>query len=168
MTLSLYSVAVPPFKKNLAILDTLLDKAAVYAEARKIDPAALLQSRLFPDMFPLTRQFQLACDFAKAGAARLAGVPVPAQPDVETTIPELKARIARTIEFLDTIRPEQMEGRETAIVTIPYGSGELKFEGSEYLLQHALPNFYFHCATVYAILRHNGLEIGKRDFLGRD
>jgi hypothetical protein len=167
MSLSMYQIAVPTFQRFLQMLDTTLDKAAAYAEARKIDPAALLTARLYPDMHPLTRQIHLACDAAKGAGARLAGVPVPSHPDVETTFPELKERIAKTRAFLDTLKPEQMEGSEDRTVTLQLRSGEQSFKGQDYLLNFALPNFYFHCTTTYAILRHNGLEIGKLDFLSR-
>jgi hypothetical protein len=167
MSIPIYEIAVPSFQRHLQILDTLLDKAVAYAEARKIDPAALLTARLFPDMHPLPRQVQLACDAAKGAGARLAGLPVPSHPDVETTFPELKERIAKTRAFLDTVTPAQMEGAESRTVTLQLRSGEQSFTGQEYLLGFALPNFYFHCTTTYALLRHNGVELGKLDFLGR-
>lgn len=167
MSLSMYQISVPTFQRQLQMLDTLLDKAAAYAEARKIDPVALLTARLYPDMHPLPRQIHLACDAAKGASARLAGVPVPSHPDVETTFPELKERIAKTRAFLDTIKPEQMEGSEDRTVTLQTRSGDQSLVGQDYLLNFALPNFYFHCTTTYAILRHNGLEIGKLDFLSR-
>jgi uncharacterized protein len=167
VALSMYQASVPAFQKHLHAIDGLLDKAADYAAAKKIDPSVLLQARLYPDMFELTRQVQTVTDFAKAAPARLAGVPVPSYADSETTIPELKARIARTLAFLDTLTPEQMEGSEAKEVTLKVGPNDMTFKAPDYLLHFALPNFYFHCAIAYALLRHNGLEIGKRDFMRR-
>ena len=167
MVLSMYQASVPAFQKHLHALDGLLDKAAAYASAKKVDPSVLLSARLYPDMFELTRQVQAVTDFAKAAPARLAGVPVPSYPDTETTIPELKARIAKTLAFLDTLKPEQMQGSESKSFTIKVGPNDMTFTAPDYLLHFALPNFYFHCATAYAILRHNGLDIGKRDFMRR-
>jgi uncharacterized protein len=167
MTVSMYDIAVPSFKKHMHALDGILDKAAAYATARKIDPAVLLSARLYPDMFELTRQVQACSDFAKAACGRLAGVDIPSMPDTEQTIGELKDRVARTIAFLDTLTPEQMHGSEGKTITIKVGPNEMTFTGKDYLLHFALPNFYFHAATAYGILRHNGLEIGKRDFMRR-
>jgi uncharacterized protein len=167
MSLSMFQTAVPSFQKHLNALDAMLDKAALYADAKKIDPSVLLNSRLYPDMFDLKRQVQVACDFAKSAGARLAGVAVPSHPDTETTIPELKARIAATLAFLATLKPEQMDGSAGRELTIKVGPNEMTFSGADYLLHFALPNFYFHCATAYGILRHNGVEIGKRDFMRR-
>jgi hypothetical protein len=163
----MYDIAVPTFQKQLAALDAILDKAAEYAAAKKIDLAVLLGARLYPDMFNLTRQVQLATDFAKAAPARLAGLEVPSLPDTETTLPELKERIAKTQAMLAGFKPEQLEGSESRQVTLKLGGNEVTFSGQDYLLHVALPNFYFHCATAYGILRHNGLEIGKRDFVRR-
>lgn len=167
MAVSMYAVAVPTFQKHLTALDAILDKAAAYAAAKKIDSSVLLTARLYPDMYNLTRQVQAATDFAKAASARLAGVPVPSFPDTETTIAELKERIAKTIAFLATLKAEQMEGSGTKQFTIKVGTNDMNFSGQDYLLHFAIPNFYFHCATAYGILRHNGLEIGKRDFMRR-
>ena len=167
MPISMYAIAVPTFQKHLSALDAILDKAEAYATAKKIDPSVLLSARLYPDMFNFTRQVQGAADFAKAAGARLAGVPVPSFPDTETTIPELKQRIAKTLQFLGTLKPEQMEGTEAKQFTIKVGPNEMTFSGQDYLLHFAVPNFYFHCTTAYDILRHNGLEIGKRDFMRR-
>lgn len=167
MALSLYDVAIPTFQKQLSALEAFLDKAAAQAEAKKINFAVYLGSRLYPDMFNLTRQVQLATDFAKAAPARLAGTDVPSFPDVETTLPELKARIAKIQALLAAYKPEQFEGAETRELTIKTGGQEVTMSGREYLLHVAFPNFYFHCATAYDILRHNGIEVGKRDFLGR-
>jgi hypothetical protein len=163
----MYEISVPSFEKHLLALDAILDKAAAYATARKIDPAVLLNSRLYPDMFNLTRQVQAACDFAKSATARLGGVPVPSTPDTESTIMELKRRIAETLAFMQTIKPEQMAGSENRTYSLKVGPNDMTFTGRDYLLHFALPNFYFHCTTAYGILRHNGLEIGKRDFMRR-
>lgn len=163
----MYQASVPAFQKHLHALDGLLDKAEAFAAAKKIDPAVLLSARLAPDMFDLTRQVQATTDFAKAASARLANVVVPSYADTEKTIPELKERIAKTLSFLDTIKPEQMEGSETREFTIKVGPNDMTFKGLDYLLHFAMPNFYFHCTTAYGILRHNGLEIGKRDFMRR-
>lgn len=167
MSIPMYQIAVPSFQKHLAALDAILDKAAAYAVARKIEPSVLLNSRLFPDMFELTRQVQACSDFAKNCCARLAGVEVPSMPDTEKTVPELKDRIAKTLAFLDTLKPEQMVGSDAKSYTIKVGPNEMTFTGKDYLLHFALPNFYFHAATAYGILRHNGLDIGKRDFMRR-
>lgn len=166
MTLSMYQAAVPPFVNMLTNLSTILGKAAAHAEARKIDPAVLLNTRLFPDMLPFTTQIQIAADAAKFGAGRLAGVEMPKFPDTETTIPELQERIAKTIAFLKSLKPEQVDGSEDKQITFKGGSREMSFKGQAYLLGFAQPNFYFHVTTAYAILRHCGIEIGKRDYLG--
>ena len=167
MSLSMYQASVPAFQKHLHALDGILDKAAAYCTAKKIDPAVLLASRLYPDMFDLLRQVQATTDFAKAASARLANVAVPAMPDTEKTIPELKERISKTLVFLQTLKPDQMNGSETKEITIKVGPNDMTFSGLDYLLHFALPNFYFHAATAYGILRNNGLEIGKRDFMRR-
>lgn len=166
MQVNAYSASVPVFVRMLTNLAAILDKAAAYAEARKIDPAVLMNARLFPDMYPLKRQVQLASDFAKGAAARLAGREPPAWEDNEASLAELKARIARTIEFLQDFRPEQFEGADERDITLTIRNETIRLKGAPYLLQQALPNFYFHVTTAYAILRHCGLEIGKRDFLG--
>jgi hypothetical protein len=167
MAVSMYDVAIPTFQKQLAVLEAILDKAADYAAAKKVDMAVLLGLRLYPDMFNLTRQVQLATDFAKAAPARLAGIEVPSFPDTETTLPELKERVAKIQALLAGYKPEQFEGSETREVTLKLGGNEVTMKGRDYLLHVAFPNFYFHCATAYGILRHNGLEIGKRDFVPR-
>ncbi len=165
MPISMYQASVPAFQKHLAALDAILDRAVAYADGKKIDHAALLTARLYPNMWPLTRQVQGAGDFAKNVCARLAGLPVPAYDDTETTFAELKTRIAKTRAFLDTIKAEAMDGSETKSFTIKAGPNEMTFTGQDYLLGFALPNFFFHCATAYNILRHNGLELGKPDFM---
>ncbi|HML31080.1 MAG TPA: DUF1993 family protein [Hyphomicrobium sp.] len=167
MPVSMYDVAIPTFQKQLAALEAILDKAAEQAAAKKIDFAVYLGSRLYPDMFNLTRQVQLATDFAKAAPARLAGVDVPSFPDVETTLPELKARIAKIQALLGTYKPEQFADADARKLTLKVGGQEVTMTGREYLLHVAFPNFFFHCTTAYDILRHNGIEIGKRDFVGR-
>ncbi|HEX3869741.1 MAG TPA: DUF1993 domain-containing protein [Pirellulales bacterium] len=167
MAVSMYDIAIPTFQKQLAALDAILDKAADHAAAKKIDVAVLLGSRLYPDMFNLTRQVQLATDFAKAAPARLAGLEVPSFPDTETTLPDLKARIAKIQALLAAYKPEQLESSDTKELTLKLGGADVTLNGREYLLHVAFPNFYFHCATAYDILRHNGLEIGKRDFVPR-
>ena len=167
MPISMYQASVPAFQKHLGALDAILDKTAAHAAARKIEPAVLLNARLYPDMFNFIRQVQASCDFAKLTSARLAGMTPPSDPDTEATIPELQSRIAKTLAFIETIRPEQMEGSEERSLTIKVGPNEMTFIGRDYLLHFALPNFYFHCATAYGILRHNGVDIGKRDFMRR-
>ncbi len=167
MSVTMYQIAVPTFQKHLHALDGIIDKAAAYAGARKIAPETLLTARLYPDMFNLTRQVQESCKFAALSMQRLANVDVPAEADGETTFEALKARIGRTLELLAHVKPEQMEGSEERPITIKVGPNEMSFTGRDYLLHFALPNFYFHAATAYDILRHNGLEIGKRDFMRR-
>ncbi len=167
MPISMYQASVPAFQKHLGALDAILDKTVAHAAAKKIDPGVLLNGRLYPDMFNCTRQVQASCDFAKLACARLAGVTAPVDADTETTIAELKARIARTLAFIETVKPEQMEGSEEKTLNIKVGPNEMTFSGRDYLLGFALPNFFFHCTTAYGILRHNGLEIGKRDFMRR-
>lgn len=167
MSISMHAIAVPSFNKHLHALDGILEKAATHAAAKKIDPSVLLAGRLYPDMFELTRQVQACSDFAKNCCARLAGVDVPSMPDTEKTIAELRERMSKTIAFLNTLTPEQMQGSDTKSITIKVGPNDMTFTGQDYLLHFALPNFYFHAATAYGILRHNGLEIGKRDFMRR-
>jgi hypothetical protein len=162
----MYQASVPVFRQILGALSAILDKADAYAAERKIDPAVLLNTRLFPDMFPLMRQVQIACDQAKGCAARLAGVAVPSYEDNETSIAEIKARIAKTLAFAESFTPAQIDGTEERAVTIKLRSGELTFTGQDYLLKFVLPNFYFHATTAYDILRHCGVPLGKRDFLG--
>lgn len=167
MSVSMYQIAVPSFQKHLHALDGIIDKAAAYCAARKIVPETLLSARLYPDMFSFTRQVQESCKFAALSVQRLASVDVPAEGDAEKTFDELKSRIARTLDLLASVKPEQMTGSEDRMLAIKVGPNEMTFSGRDYLLHFALPNFYFHCATAYGILRHNGLEIGKRDFMRR-
>lgn len=166
MSPSVSQIVKTTVRRNLGVLDTLLDKAAAYAAAKNFDVGVLLGSRLAPDMFPLTRQVQIACDMAKGMAGRLAGQKLPVFEDVETTLPELKQRIARTLAYVDSIDDAAFAGAEQREVRVPTRAEELVFNGSEYLVGFALPNFYFHVTAVYLILRHNGVELGKRDFLG--
>ena len=166
MTISMYQASVPRFINILGNLSVILDKAQAYADAKKLDPAALTTSRLFPDMLPMSAQVQIACDAAKGAAARLAGVDSPVFEDTEKTMAELKARIAKTIAFLRTIEPVQIDGTEEKEIVIKRGDKETRYKGMQFLLGHATPNFYFHVATTYNILRHNGVEIGKRDYIG--
>jgi uncharacterized protein len=167
MAISMYAASIPVFKQMLTSLNEILNKAEAHATEKKIDPNALLQARLFPDMFPLTRQIQIAADFAKGVSARLAGLDVPAYEDSETSFAELRARIAKTLAFIEGIKPAQVDGSEEREVTIQAGTPrEKKFSGQTYLLHYGLPQFFFHVSATYSILRHNGIEIGKRDYMG--
>ena len=166
MPISMYQASVPAFVQQLTALGGVLDKAEAYARAKKIDPAVLLDARLFPDMFPLVRQVQIACDFAKGASARLAGLEVPVYADVEQSFVELQGRIKRTLEFIRALEPEQIDGSEGREVTIRIAGKPVTFKGQPYLVNFVLPNFYFHATTAYAILRHNGVDLGKRDFMG--
>ncbi len=165
--ISMYTQSIPPLQRALSNLAQILRKAQAHAEARKIDPQVLLQSRLYPDMFALTRQVQIATDTAKGCAARLAGDEPPSYSDTESTFDELQARIARTLDYLQGFGPEQIDGSEQREVTLKLRSGPIQFTGLSYLNGFVLPNVYFHVTTAYAILRHNGVEIGKLDYLGQ-
>lgn len=167
MNISMYQACVPVFIRMLDNLAAILEKAAAHAEAKKIDPAVLVGSRLFPDMFPLVKQVQIATDAAKGGAARLAGLEPPAFEDNEATFADLVARLRKTIAFLETLKPEQIDGSEDRTVTWATRKATKSMQGMPYLLNHVLPNLYFHIATTHGILRHNGVEIGKGDYLGR-
>jgi hypothetical protein len=166
MAISMYEISVPALARGLTNISALLDKGAAYAESKKFDSLTLAQSRLFPDMHPLSRQVQIACDTAKGAAGRLAQVEVPQHADTETTFAELKARIAKTAEFLKSITPAQMQGAESRAIELKFPNGGMKFTGASYLTDFVLPNFYFHMSMVYALLRNNGVEVGKSDFLG--
>jgi len=168
MSLSMYQASIPVFVRMLGNLSVILEKGAAYAEAKKIDPSILVTARLAPDMFTLARQVQIATDGVKGCAARLAGIEVPSYPDTETTFAELQARIAKTIAFVQSVSAEQIDGSEERSITLKIGGKEKSFKGQPYLLTFVLPNFYFHITTTYAILRHNGADIGKMDFLGND
>lgn len=167
MTISMYKASVPVFIHMLNNLAAILDKAAAHAEAKKIDPVVLLNARLYPDMFALVRQVQITSDVTKGCAARLAGQEPPSYEDKETTFPELKARLEKTIAFLKTFKPEQIDGSEDKAVQLKVGGQTLTFKGLPYLQHYALPTLYFHTTTAYGILRHNGVEVGKRDYLGK-
>lgn len=167
MSLSMYQASIPQFQRMLGNLASILEKAESWAVEKKLDPAVLLNLRLAPDMFPLKRQLQIATDSAKGCAARLAGVDIPSYPDTEETFAELKARLQKTIDFLASFTPTQIDGSEEKAIILNFPSMELKFSGRDYLFQFVQPNFYFHLTTAYAILRHNGLDIGKMDFIGR-
>jgi hypothetical protein len=164
--MSLHAVSVPTFLQTLKALATVLGKAEAHCESRKIPEEVLLTARLFPDMFPLTRQVQSASDFAAKTAARLAGVEVPTYPDVEKSFAELKARVATASGYVGGFTAKQFEGAETREIVVPAGSRSFTFNGASLLANFALPNFFFHATTAYDILRHNGVDIGKRDFLG--
>jgi len=166
MTISMYQASVPRFVNILGNLSSILDKAQAHVDAKKLDSAALTTYRLFPDMLPMTKQVQIACDTAKGVAARLAGVEIPVYEDNEKTLADLKARIAKTVAFLQTMTPGQIDGTEDKEIVIKRGDKETRYKGMQFLLGHVLPNFYFHVTTTYNILRHNGIEIGKRDYLG--
>jgi hypothetical protein len=166
MSISLYDACIPGLTRGLTNLSALLDKAAAYAETKKFDTLVLAQARLFPDMHPLARQVQIACDTAKGAAARLAQVDIPKHPDTETTFAELKARIAKTLDFLKTVTPAQVQGAEARTIEIKFPNGSWKFTGLSYVSEFVLPNFYFHVSMVYALLRNNGVDVGKGDFLG--
>jgi hypothetical protein len=166
MTISMYQASVPRFVNVLKNLSAILDKAQAHVDAKKIDPLALTTFRLFPDMFPMTRQVQIACDSAKGAVARLAGVDIPKHEDTEQTLADLKVRIAKTIEFMQSVPAQKIDGTEGKDIVLKQRSGEVQFKGMQYLLGFALPNVYFHVTTTYNMLRHNGVEVGKQDFLG--
>lgn len=166
MSLTMYQASIPAFVRMLGNLSAILDKAAAHAEAKKIDPSIFINARLAPDMFPLSRQVQIATDMVKGCAARLAGIEVPRYEDTETTFAELQARIAQTKEFLQSVSTQQIDGSENRPIILKFGSRELSFLGQAYLLDFVIPNFHFHLTTAYAILRHNGVDIGKKDYTG--
>lgn len=167
MPISMYQASVPVLTRGLGILSTLIEKGAAHAAERKLDPASLVGARLAPDMLPLSGQVQRASDTAKFAAARLTGEGAPSFADEETTLDQLRERCARTISYLDTVRPEAFEGSETRTITFGGRDTKLTARGDAYLLGFALPNFFFHLTTAYDILRHVGVAIGKRDYLGR-
>lgn len=166
MSISMHQAFVPPVTHALNSLAAILDKIAAHCEARKIDPAVFVNARLFPDMFPLSRQVQIASDMSKGGAARLAGQEPPSWEDNETSIADLIARLRKTIDYLQSFRPEQIDGSEERPIVLKTRSGERHFKGQDYLSYYVLPNVYFHITTAYGIARSNGVEIGKTDFLG--
>jgi uncharacterized protein len=161
----IYKLTIPRFLKALENLDACLDKGAHFAEQKKIDPEVLLQSRLAPDQFPLLRQIQISCDTAKLAAARLTGKTAPSHPDTEKTWADCKTRIRDTVEYLRTFSEQDFQGAESREISNKYWDGQ-QMRGDDYVLHHVLPNLYFHVTTAYAILRHNGVEIGKKDYLG--
>jgi len=166
MTISMSSASLPVFKAMLGNLSHILDRGQAHAEARKFDPAALLQFRLAPDMLPFTRQIQIACDAAKNGVARISGVEAPKFEDTESTFDELKARIQKTVEYLASVPNERMDGTEDKDITFPIGKDKTRtMTGEAYLKHWALANFHFHITMAYAILRNNGVELGKSDYL---
>jgi uncharacterized protein len=166
MTISMYQASVPVFQRSLTNLKGILQKAADHAVARKIDESVFLQSRLYPDMLAMGRQVQLTADFAKGATARLAGQDVPKYDDTETSFAEMMARIDKTLAFIGGFKAEQIDGTEGRDISITIAGNPVAFKGQPYLVHFAIPNFYFHMSMAYAILRHNGVEIGKGDFLG--
>lgn len=166
MSLTMYQASIPVFVRMLGNLSSILDKAAAHAETKNIDQAVFINARLAPDMYPLSRQVQIATDMVKGCAARLAGIEVPSYEDNETTFADLQARIAKTAAFLQSISDGQINGSEERTVTLKLRGKEVSFLGQPYLINFVLPNFYFHITTTYAILRHNGVEIGKMDYIG--
>jgi uncharacterized protein len=167
MTISMYQASIPVMIRSLNNLVVILEKGAVDAEARKIDPAILIGSRLYPDMLPLVKQVQIASDIARRGAARLAGVEAPAMEDNESTFAELIDRLKNTNAYLKTLTPAQIDGSEEKSISLPIGKETMHFEGLPYLIYFVLPNVYFHVTTAYNILRHSGVKLGKIDFLGK-
>ncbi len=165
MTLSMHQASAPLFIQGLTGLSGVLDKAMAHMAERKIDPSALLTFRLYPDMLHFTRQIQVACDFAKGAVGRLAGDDFPTFEDTEASFEDLKARIEKTVAYIKSVEPSRLDGAEDRDITLVRRGESLSFKGGDYLFAQALPNFYFHVTTAYAILRHNGVEIGKKDFL---
>src|ERR1700733_14029964 len=163
---TLYDFSIPALTRGLTNMSAILDKAAAYATAKKLDATVLAQTRLYPDMHPLSRQVQIMCDTAKGAAGRLAGIEIPKHEDTETTLPELKQRISKTLDYIKGVKAGQLEGVETRSIEIKGPNRSFNFTGLSYLNQFVLPNFYFHESIAYAILRHSGVEVGKSDFLG--
>jgi hypothetical protein len=166
MAISMFQASVPRFVNTMNNLSAILDKASAHAAEKKIDPAVLVASRLYPDMYPLSQQVQIACDTAKGVVARLAGVEVPRHEDTEKTLEELKARLAKTVDFISSFRAAQLDGTEDKDIVMKLGGREVTWKGMQYLLGFAQPNFYFHVTAAYAILRHGGVPVGKRDYIG--
>ncbi|MDH3645920.1 MAG: DUF1993 domain-containing protein [Gammaproteobacteria bacterium] len=168
MTLSMYQASVPVLSHNLKSLDSILAKAKAHAEAQEIDPAVLLNARLYPDMFPMLKQVQIATDIGSRGICRIAGREPESMPDTETTFDELRARVRHALEQIESFRPEQIDGSEQRAIRLKLRNGnEIDFNGQSFLLNFILPNLFFHITTAYDILRHNGVPLGKSDFLGR-
>jgi len=166
MSNTMYSASVPVFVRKLGSLSKWLDKAEAHATAKKFDPSVYLAARLAPDMLPFTKQIQIACDGAKFCVARLAGVEAPKHDDTETTLAQLKERVAKTLAFIQSVPEAQINGSDDKDISVPRRDGAISMKGEFYLNHYALPNFYFHVTTTYALLRHNGVELGKGDFLG--
>ncbi len=166
MTISMYQASVPVLLRQLGTLSAILTKGEAHAAAKGIDPGAMLAASLAPDMLPLTRQVQIASDGAKGGAARLAGIDAPSFADNEVTFADLQARIAKTVAFLKTVTPAQIDGSEERAIVLKAGPREFNFTGQDFLFHFVLPNFFFHVTTAYGLLRHQGVEIGKMDYLG--
>lgn len=166
MTIGMYSASVPVFQRQLRALGNVLDKGAAFAAAKKMQDAVVLQLRLYPDMLPLVRQIQIAADFAKSTPALLAGVEPPKYDDNEATLADCKARIDKTLAYIASFKPEQIDGSDGRDITRTIGGNPMTFKGEVYLAHFAMPNFYFHVTTAYAILRSIGVEVGKRDFIG--
>ena len=167
MAIGMYSASVPIYQRQLGAMSKVLEKASAWATARKVDEAVLGATRMIPDMLPFTRQVQIACRFAEESTARLAGVEIPKPPEnAEKTTGELRARIAAVLSYIGNFKPDQIDGSAGREIILTIGGNPLKLTGEQYLLHFAIPNFYFHCTTTYAILRQAGVEIGKRDFLG--
>ena len=166
MSFSMYEASVPVFNQILNSLAAIIDKAETHANEKNIDPAALLQARLYPDMFPFLRQVQVAADFAKGCSARLAGVEVPRYEDTEQSFADLRERIARTLAFINDLPRDAIEASDQRDIVTGSGAKVREFKGQVYLIHYAMPHFYFHATTAYALLRHNGVEIGKKDFIG--
>jgi hypothetical protein len=167
MSLSMYQASVPAYTQMLKSLSAILKKAEAHCEAKKIDPAVFVNARLYPDMAPFSRQIQIATDQVKGGLARLAGTEPPSWPDTETTFADLQARLQKALDYAASFKPEQIDGSEGRDIVLKFGNGvEMPFKGQAFLINFSLPNFYFHIVTAYDILRHNGVEIGKRDYMG--
>ena len=166
MALSLYDVSIPVFTLTLSNLSAIFDKVVSHCEGKKVDPKVMPQARLIVDMLPLSAQIQIACDTAKGAAARLAGIEVPKYEDTETTLTELKARVNRTLDFIKSIKPQQLQGAETREIVLQFPQRTLRFTGIDYLTKFVLPNFFFHVTIAYALFRKNGVDVGKQDFLG--
>jgi hypothetical protein len=166
VTISIHDLSIPVLTRGLTNLSAMLDKAAAHAAAKKFDPAILAQARLFPDMFPLSRQVQIQCDTAKGAVGRLAGIDIPKHEDTEATLEELKQRIAKTLDFVKSVKADQMKGAESNAIEIKLPNRTIAFTGLSYLTDFVLPNFFFHESMTYALLRSNGVEVGKMDFLG--
>jgi hypothetical protein len=166
MSLSMYQACVPVFTQMLNGLASVLDKASAHVAEKKLEESAFIQARLYPDMFTMGRQVKQATDFARNAPGRLAGVASPAFPDADSTFAELKDRVTRSVEFVKGFTPAQLDGTEEKEISWTAGTRQMSFKGQEYLLHFCLPHFFFHCTTAYAILRHNGVEVGKRDYMG--